>query len=179
MVKQSIVVALAVSLSILGTSAALAEEEADDSEQDVIETVQSEDYGSVKVFTDGRLNASDLAAPVAVYYTYAAQMVLDANGEIVWGADGYPYYEDVATGLQLLAIDSTGNGQAVLELSKDSINDALAQGQTSFVAGGYQLNINENGWYWLVSPPDADGKVYSFSWDDLNRTISTPVATLN
>lgn len=177
MFKQSLWFAVAVSLTVLGASAALAEEEDDASEQDVIETIQSEDYGSVKVFTDGRLNASDLAAPVAIYYTYTTQMVLDENGNIVWGADGYPYYEDVVTGLQLLAIDSTGSGQAILEVSKDAINDALAQGQTSFVASGYQLNINENGWYWLVSPPDSDGKVYSFSWDDLGRTIET--ATLN
>jgi len=174
--KRFLWFSMAVSLMALVTSAALAEEETDD--QDVVTTIASADCGSVRVFTDGRLNANDLAAPVAVYYTYTTRMVFDENGEIVWGADGYPYYEDVATGLQLLAIDSTGNGQAVMELSNDTINDALAVGQTSFVAGGYTLNIGENGWYWLSAPPDVDGKVYTFSWDDLNRTINTPVATL-
>jgi hypothetical protein len=137
----------------------------------VVVAAEDETTDIPPAFTDGRVNAYDVAAPVAVFYTYETQRLLDENGQPAFNEDGSQAYADVATGLELFAIDEDGNGHSILQLSEAEIQAALDAGETTFTGNGFQLNIGADGWYWLTGPTDWEGKSYSFSWDDMKRTL--------
>jgi hypothetical protein len=122
--------------------------------------VYTEDYGRIPMFTDGRLNAFDLAAPVAVYYTAHEERF--PNAPTI----------SVADGVQLLAIDPvTSEGNLVLDVPVEEIRNAIDEhlvGTDGLIAeqNGYSLHYAAPGWFWVSAPADAEGKVYNFVWPD-------------
>lgn len=139
-------------------------------------TVEVEDYGTVVGINDGRVNAFDQAAPVAVYYKCGCEQVLNNAFLPVWAEKGGMTYKDVVYGIEILAIDPrTGNGSLALWASVEDIAEMLAEGETAMSANGVTLNIGENGWFWLTTGPDAEGKTYTFEWDDFGRTLPVVV----
>jgi hypothetical protein len=112
-------------------------------------------------FDDGRLNAYDSGAPVAVFYTRDEIATVDS--------DGLATTETVVNGIQLLAWDGgSESARQVLDVSRDAIEQAIAKNTkadfTVAKANGYTLNYSQSGWFWITTPPDSEGKVYTFSW---------------
>jgi len=161
-------------------------------------------------FTDGRINAYDPGAPVAVFETRKTVPIINDNG--------VPTTADVVNGVQLLFWDGA-TAKEVLNVSADQINAAISSltGKKSTsatnssssattnlnnvnttgtavptaVAGatsttktntnkfttinngnaiviskqnGYSLNYSKDGYLWITTPADYEGKVYTFSW---------------
>jgi hypothetical protein len=184
-------------------------------------------------FHDGRINAYDPGAPVAVFETRKSVPIVDSNG--------LPTTADVVNGVQLLFWDGASAKQ-VLDVSLDQINAAVNQingvkttasstslttiansannantsssttstsnssssssnnssanttngtanttnsaaattstsnkavttkfamnGDSIVIAksNGYTLNYSKTGYFWISTPPDFEGKVYTFSW---------------
>jgi hypothetical protein len=135
----------------------------------------------VPVFTDGRINAFDIGAPVVVYYRSEAGDVLNPNfagSSIMNIADAsatpagttviQPSPNSLLESLQVLAIDqTTSNGNVVIEASVDDLQGLVNGQQDSIAAGGYSLNYDRNAnWFWIQSPPNFEGKVYTFAWEN-------------
>jgi hypothetical protein len=135
----------------------------------------------VPVFTDGRINAFDIGAPVVVYYRSEAGDVLNPNfagSSIMNNVDAsatpvgttviQPSPNSLLESLQVLAIDqTTSNGNVVIEASVDDLQDLVAGQQNSIAASGYSLNYDRNAnWFWIQSPPNFEGKVYTFAWEN-------------
>lgn len=144
-------------LMLIGISAALA--------QDGVITIDTPETGKIVGIGDGRLNAFDQAAPVAVYYnTDGCTQTLDATGQLVTPAD--------CTRLEILAIDPiTGNGSLALEANSNDIVNYFDKGETAITDKGVTLNMRADGQFWVVTAPDSEGKVYTFSWFDEGRTL--------
>jgi hypothetical protein len=119
---------------------------------------------------DSRVNAFDLAAPVVIYYTQESVQLFDAAGEPVWGDNGGYAYETVITGLELVGINTDGTTFSVGSLTTDEIDALLTSGESSVDLNGFVLDIQDDG-YFLTAPADWEGKVYTFEWDDLGRTL--------
>jgi hypothetical protein len=112
-------------------------------------------------FTDGRINAYDAGAPIAIFNTRTDIPTVDANG--------LPTTETVVSGVQLLAwSNASESASQVLDVSRDTIESAIAKNPTKDFtiakANGYTLNYSQSGWFWVTTPPDSEGKVYTFSW---------------
>lgn len=104
---------------------------------------------------DGRVNYWDLAAPVAVYCTFDSPDASD------------PDYSVFKT-IELWGINSEGSGYHVLTVTSDDIDEmgySTSQNTQIASASGYSLNRGTDGSFYVVSPADAEGKVYIFSWD--------------
>lgn len=140
--------------------------------QDDTITVETEDYGNISLFTDGRVNNADLAAPVVIYYTSETVPVLDERGEYVWGKDGI-FYQDIYTGIELLEVQADGGSDLVLYASADDIRAAQSADLNQITGeNGYSLNFDESGWFWVAGPANSEGKTYTFSWDDYSRILT-------
>jgi hypothetical protein len=113
-----------------------------------------QDFGWIARFTDGRINAYDLAAPVAIYYTY--ETASGPNGGTI----------QVPNGLELLAIQPvTNTGELAANVSTEQL-EQLVNGTVDVIdAGGFSLYYT-SGWFWLTAPADAEGKVYNVSWEN-------------
>ncbi len=121
----------------------------------------STDTPPVPSFTDGRINAYDPGAPVAVFNTRDEIAAVDS--------DGLPTTETVVSGIQLLAWSSASESATqVLDVSRTAIESAIAKNTakdfTIAKSNGYTLNYSQSGWFWVTTPPDSEGKVYTFSW---------------
>ena len=119
------------------------------------------DTPPVPSFHDGRINAFDAGAPIAIFNTRTDIPAVDANG--------LPTTETVVSGVQLLAWNGgSDSASQVLDVSRDAINKAIAKNTTKDFtiakANGYTLNYSQSGWFWVTTPPDSEGKVYTFSW---------------
>ncbi len=119
------------------------------------------DTPPVPSFHDGRINAYDPGAPVAIFDTRTEIPAVDANG--------LPTTETVISGIQLLAWNNASESASqVLDVSRDTVNEAIAKNTakdfTIAKSNGYTLNYSQSGWFWVTTPPDAEGKVYTFSW---------------
>src|SRR6187455_2711877 len=80
----------------------------------------STDTPPVPSFNDGRINAYDAGAPVAVFNTHTDLAALDA--------DGLPTTETVINGIQLLAwSNASESASQVLDVSRDTIEAAIAK----------------------------------------------------
>jgi hypothetical protein len=114
------------------------------------------DSGIRLFIDDGRLNGFDIAAPVAVYYTYTT--VTDAAGSTIQSPNG----------IQLLQISPvTSNGSELVELTGAELAQVITGDTHSMDFNGFTLNYNpDNNWFWVVSPPDAEGKLYTFQWEN-------------
>ncbi len=121
----------------------------------------STDTPPVPSFHDGRINAYDAGAPVAIFDTRTDIPAVDANG--------LPTTETVVSGVQLLAwSNASESASQVLDVSRDTIDAAIAKNTTKDFtiakSNGYTLNYSQSGWFWVTTPPDLEGKVYTFSW---------------
>jgi hypothetical protein len=142
-------------------------------------------------FTDGRINAYDPGAPVAVFETRESVPIVNDNG--------VPTTADVVNGVQLLFWDGASAKEVMnvsaadIKAAIDKITPATASKNTSTTTNnstltnntsnlnttpvtsnansvmiskenGYTLNYSKDGFLWISTPPDFEGKVYTFSW---------------
>ena len=115
----------------------------------------------VPSFNDGRINAFDAGAPVAIFDTRVDVPAIDANG--------LPTTLTSISGIQLLAWSGASESATqVLDVSRDTIDKAIAKNTTKDFtvakSNGYTLNYSQSGWFWVTTPPDSEGKVYTFTW---------------
>jgi hypothetical protein len=127
-------------------------------------SVPTKDYGNVPMINDGRLNGFDLYAPVAVFYKY--DKVRQTDGKDLM----------VLRGIELLGIEQkSNNGFLVLSASVDKINAMIADanGKDCCIveSNGYSLHFSQSGWFWVVTPPDREGKVYTFKWENFTVPV--------
>jgi hypothetical protein len=146
------------------------------------------DGGIVPVFTDGRLNAFDQAAPVVVYYTAANGTIVnpnfttDAVAEVNLGdTSASTNANNATTGtttnppvavdglinkLQVLAIDpTTSNGNLIMEVPVSDLQSLVVGQEDSISQAGYSVNFDpESNHFWVQSPANFEGKVYTFAW---------------
>ena len=121
----------------------------------------TDDTPPVPSFTDGRLNAYDPGAPVAIFETH--QDIPAVTSE------GLPGNDTIINGVQLLAWSGASeSANQVLDVSRDMIEKAIAKNTTKDFtiakANGYTLNYSQSGWFWVTTPPDVEGKVYTYTW---------------
>lgn len=115
---------------------------------------------------DGRLNGTDVAAPVAVFYKYDT---VRKPGD--WK---YPFYEEkVLRGVELLTIDpKTNEGKLALAVSAADITkvvDKAHHKDGTLIAqnNGYSMYYSKDNWFWITTPADSTGKTYTFQWQNL------------
>lgn len=160
----------------------------------------------VPVFTDGRINAFDIGAPVVVYYrsqtgevlnpniagpSFLGDLSLDPNAGIQAGsaiaagaASVQPGPNTLLESVQVLAIDqATSNGNVVIEASVDDLRALVNGQQNSISSNGYSLNYDRSSnWFWVQSPPNFEGKVYTFAWENVlfprPQIVASPQAQL-
>jgi hypothetical protein len=189
-----VMIAAALALTVLGVAA-------QDSGPGVI-NVTLPDGKSVPVFTDGRLNAFDIGAPVVVYYTAANGNVVNPN--IAPGtqpdlsnlnfnnANTFNAINDaMGTGtsgsttanagtnivgttadqaglisnLEVLAVGSDSGASLVLKPTVEDLLSLVTGRQDSLSAQGYSVNFDPDAnFFWVQSPADFEGKVYTFAW---------------
>lgn len=100
---------------------------------------------------DGRVNYWESGAPVAVYCQF----------------DRSDPANNVFNGIELLKINGSNQGEPLLEVSATDINAVGDQPSANTLlaeARGYKLYRVTSGHFAVMSPPDAEGKVYSFTW---------------
>jgi putative cell wall-binding protein len=112
----------------------------------------------VPVIADGRVNSWEVAAPVVIYCDFEGYS-LD---------DGTEY--SVMTQLDLYALPySDGAWENIVSVSADDLADAMAseREESTLLAGslGYGLYLNADDSLTAIAPGDAEGKVYTFSWN--------------
>jgi hypothetical protein len=126
-----------------------------------VQAADATDTPVVPSFDDGRINAYDPGAPVAIFNTRDEIAAVDE--------DGLPTTETVVSGIELLSwSNASESASQVLDVSRDTIEKAItaniADDFTIAESNGYTLNYSQSGWFWVTTPPDAEGKVYTFSW---------------
>ncbi|MCA0458909.1 MAG: hypothetical protein LCI00_33480 [Chloroflexi bacterium] len=126
-----------------------------------VQAADDTDTPAVPSFDDGRINAYDAGAPVAIFNTRDEVATVDE--------DGLATTETVVSGIELLSWSSASESASeVLDVSREAIEDAIASNTASDFTiaeeNGYTLNYSQSGWFWVTTPPDAEGKVYTFSW---------------
>ena len=143
------------------------------------------DGKSVPVFTDGRLNAFDIAAPVVVYYTAANGTIVNpnfttdpvdlvnANGTTTdvnttnnVNTSAQANTDGLINKLEVLAIDQfTSNGNVVIEASVNDLQNLVTGRDNTISASGYSVNFDpKSNNFWVRSPANFEGKTYTFSW---------------
>lgn len=105
---------------------------------------------------DGRVNAYDPAAPVAVYCVYRTE------GE---GA--------VMDRIALLSTHPDTLGSGILDVTVEDIDDiGYSEDEDTLISesDGYGLYRATDGSFYVVAPADFEGKIYTFNWSygDLN-----------
>ncbi len=107
----------------------------------------------VGFFTDGRVNAYQVAAPVAIYYSYSPPR-LTSDGSTV---------RDV-NGIELWTI-SDGIGQKAVSLPLTDIKATVTAAKEADAllasSAGFTLNHSPSGYYWVSGPSG-----YNFTWSD-------------
>jgi hypothetical protein len=123
-----------------------------------VSAIFADEDDSVPMIEDGRVNAWDIAAPVVIYCTF-----------------DYPYSDDPDMGVldtielwALVTIDDNVQGSMVLEVSADTIEEVGYSTDSDTViasASGFTLVRATDASLYVTAPADAEGKVYSFSWE--------------
>jgi hypothetical protein len=119
--------------------------------------VDSDNYGTIQRFNDGRLNAFDIDAPVAVYYHYnpVPAYIGGPNLDVLRSVQVWAYNPD------------TGTSQKLIDAPIATIlADVPNQADDPFVVSGVSLHHSEDGTF-LLQAPAFDGTTYTFSWYDL------------
>jgi hypothetical protein len=117
-------------------------------------TFYNEDEGVTVVgYCDGRINAFDIAQPVAIYYSYDTVQALDDEGNT--------YLTDVVSGIELWAIDADGNGQRAMWVPLANITPAFSASSDVQIAAAHGMSLNYSPSahaFWVTAPG------YSFAW---------------
>jgi hypothetical protein len=120
--------------------------------------VEVEDYGLIYRFDDGRLNAFDLDAPVAIYYTY------EAIPQFVGGP-----FMAVQRAVEVWAYDpkTETSEQVIFAPLPDLRLDTPDRATDPFVVenGAIQLHRTLDGVF-TVTAPGVNGIQYTFEWPD-------------
>jgi hypothetical protein len=161
--SRILLIAFTILALLLSVSTAVAQD-------DGIRIVTDEDTDiPVPIFTDGRLNAADMGAPVVIYYTWEKKPVFDEFGRQVWGDQGGLFFEDVVTGIDVLSVNlDTGFVEGALHVGLNDIQTMVddAGGVDCCLAekGPISLHYSPSGWFW-VQAPEREGKTYTFQWE--------------
>jgi hypothetical protein len=125
-------------------------------QDDGLVPVDSDNYGTIARFNDGRLNAFDIAAPVAVYYHYdpVPAYMGGPNLDVLRSVQVWAYNPDLGTSQKVVDAPIS----TILADEPNLVNDP-------FVVGGIALHHTDNG-YFTLQAPNADGTTYTFSWYD-------------
>jgi uncharacterized protein involved in high-affinity Fe2+ transport len=118
----------------------------------------ADDTEDVPVISDGRVNSWQVAATVVIYCDFEGYSL----------EDGTKY--SVMMQIDLYALPySDGSWENVVSVSADELSDAMAEEreESVLVAGnlGYGLYLNVDDSLTATAPGDAEGKVYSFTWN--------------
>ncbi|GAB4574329.1 MAG: hypothetical protein Kow0077_20340 [Anaerolineae bacterium] len=115
------------------------------------------------LFDDGRLNAFDIDAPLAVYYVREARVQFEENGDWVW-ENGEMVYEDVIVSFEIWAkLPGFETFQQIVCCPIEELNAMVNSATEDIVlmeSHGYTLGYSVSGYFW-VSAPDG----YSFVWE--------------
>lgn len=117
-----------------------------------------DDAEDVPVIADGRVNSWEVAAPVVIFCDFEGYS-LD---------DGTQY--SIMTQIDLYALPySDGAWENVASVSADVLADAIAEEREEGLLLvdnlGYGLFLNMDDSLTVTAPADAEGKVYTFSWN--------------
>jgi hypothetical protein len=159
-------IALLVVLMLVGVGLALAQ----DLDKDVdhgFHMVRPENEQPYAIFRDGRLNATDIGAPIVVFYREEAIPVLNPDGTQAWG-QGHQIWKNQLVALEVLSVKPEGNVDLAVSATVEQIKAAMAAavpGENQLIAenGPVSLNYSPTGWFW-VQGQYADGKLYTFQW---------------
>jgi hypothetical protein len=82
----------------------------------------------------------------------------------------------VVDGIEVLAINPvTNNGELVFRLTGEEIqalvDEAGAVDCCLMERNGYSLHYSQDGWFWVETPADEEGKVYSITWADVPHLV--------
>lgn len=115
------------------------------------------------LFDDGRVNAFDIDAPIAIFYEREAVLKLDENGDWTWDQDMI-VYEDRLVSLDLWArLPGYETFQKIECCPIDQLIatvDAATQDMILMQKHGYTLGYSVSGYFWVTGP---DG--YYFYWE--------------
>lgn len=118
----------------------------------------------VPTYTDGRLNAFDIDAPVAVFPYTELVCTCNEDGEW-WGSDGNKLYQDKLMGYQLYGlvpgIEEEIKLIMVVDIAEITSAIAAAPGVDVMIAQsmGYTFNYSASGYLFVVAPNG-----YAYSW---------------
>lgn len=114
------------------------------------------------LFDDGRLNAYDIDAPIAIFYDTDSTPRLEANGNWVW-KDNMIVYDEFVVSLDIYArLPGSASFQKVMCCPIEELNaqvDAATQDLILMEREGYRLGYSVSGYFW-VSAPNG----YFFAW---------------
>ena len=170
MVKKLFI--LLVVLGMMFSTALVFAADPEEAEESTIQSVDIQDHGFMMRYTDGRLNQWDLIAPVAVYYTSMMLPEVDESGIPILLADGRENIVNTVVSLDLWGLHpDTGNIDHLINVPLDELHAmaTAATGPGEIVSAlGYQVGYAPDfgGWYWVSAPPDAEGNVYMFKWQE-------------
>lgn len=159
--------ALLVVVLVVGVHVVLAQEDEEEVSHGLRLIMLDDDTPSFAMFEDGRLNATDIGAPIVIFYKYEPVRVLDADGNPKWD-DGKPVWADQFAAIEVLSIEETGAATLALRATLDDIRAAVdaAGGVDCCIVenGPVSLHYSESGWFW-VEGLYRDGKPYAFQWE--------------
>ena len=155
MLKKLVLLAVIAVVMVAGLGAGLVS--ADDSSEDGnVCLIATDAAGLVATFCDGRLNGTDMDAPVAIYYQTQEMQVLNDDDEYEW--------QNVITGVEVWrSIPKTAQGHLVLSVPLSQISSAMASPADVQIAqqNGYSLNYSPSADALWVTAPNG----YSFAWE--------------
>jgi hypothetical protein len=128
-------------------------------QDDDLVPVESEDYGIIQRFDDGRLNAFDLDAPVAIYYDYRSvpHFTGGPGTEVLRAVEIWAYDPETETSQQVIYAP-------ILDIRADTpdrVDDPFVVN-----GGAFQLHRALDGRF-IVTAPGYDGATYTFEWYDV------------
>jgi hypothetical protein len=130
--------------------------------------IRLEDEKPFAIFMDGRVNATDIGAPIVVFYKNQSIPVMNPDGTRAW-ANGQPVWEQKPVALEVLAVRPEGKVDLAVSATVEQIKAAITaaeSGENQVIAqnGPVTLNYSPSGWFW-VQGQYADGKPYTFQWE--------------
>jgi hypothetical protein len=118
--------------------------------------VATSDGGTVAAYCDGRLNGTDIDAPIAIYYSHQDMQVVNDDDVLEW--------QNVTTGIEIWAINPEDNqGHLVLSVPMAQITSAMVSSADVQIAAqnGYSLSYSPSkDAFWVTAPGG-----YTFAWN--------------